>query len=328
MGYYHLKNLDINKKDGTITGEFADSNVYPKRYFKSEIKGNSFHEKYSYLMYDIISGNYHPNSSSKYYVLCNSWNEPALKNFINDCNILGIERAYDKYRNVIEDILQKREPEILKSEIELHYRLEYENNKNYDTLNNKVNALYNFMEGIRNNPNLSFMNKLELYQNFVKTNNISFPLVTLKGYDHFTKMYLYPNVTKSGFLSYTIKVENMETGLLKTFESEHMGIGYITSYGESEMAFKMQSYEQKFIVFQKINTFLNENILSKMSNNLIFQIDKLNIQNDEIRTLLDILSEDSRVPDFEYNNEKKEITIKFELNKENDTPDILDEMYG
>lgn len=328
MSYYHLKNLDINKKAGTITGELAANNIHPISYFKSEIEGNSFHEKYSYLMYGIISGNYHPNKSSKYYILCNSWAEPALKNFINDCNILGIERTYDKYRNVIEDILQKREPEILKSEIELHYKIEYENSKDYTTLNNKVNSLYNFMEGIRNNPNLSYIDKLDLYQNFVKTNNISFPLVTLIGYENFTKMYLYPNFTKSGFLSYRIKVENTETGLLKNFESEHTGIGWITSYGESEMAFKIQSYEQKFIVFQKINRFLNENILPKMSDNLVFQTDKLNIKNDEIRTLLDILDEDSRVPDFEYNREAKEITIKFELSKENDVPDILDEMLG
>ena len=100
MGYYHLKNLDINKKEGTIIGEFADSNVSPITYFKSEIEGKSFHEKYSSLMYDIITGNYHPSNSSKYSVLCNTWCEPALKNFINDSHILGIERAYDKYKNI------------------------------------------------------------------------------------------------------------------------------------------------------------------------------------------------------------------------------------
>ena len=31
---------------------------------------------------------------------------------------------------------------------------------------------------------------------------------------------------------------------------------------------------------------------------------------------------------FEYNNETKEIIIKFELKKDNDVPYILDEMYG
>ena len=328
MGYYHLKNLDINKKEGTIIGEFADSNVSPITYFKSEIEGKSFHEKYSSLMYDIITGNYHPSNSSKYSVLCNTWCEPALKNFINDSHILGIERAYDKYKNVIEDILDKREPKILKSEIDLHYEIGYGDNKDYNTLNSKVNSLYNFMQKTRNNPNLSYIDKLELYQNFVKTNDIHFPLVTLRGYEHFTKIYLCPNVAKSGFLSYKITVENTETGVLKNFESEHMGIGWITSYGESEMAFKMQSFENKFIIFQKINKILNESITQKNSKNMILKLDTLNIKSDNIRTLLDLLEEDSRVPDFEYDNKNKEIIIKFELEKSNETPDILDEMYG
>ena len=29
MGFYYMKNLDIDKKNGTITAEFADSNVDP-----------------------------------------------------------------------------------------------------------------------------------------------------------------------------------------------------------------------------------------------------------------------------------------------------------
>lgn len=328
MGYYHLKNLDINKKEGTITGEFADSNVFPITYFKSEIKGKSFHEKYSYLIYDIITGNYHPSSSSKYYVLCNSWCEPALKNFTNDCSILGIEKTYDKYKNVIEDMLHKKEPEILKSEIELHYNIEYGKNTDYNTLNNKINCLDEFMKKIKNNSNLSYIDRLELYQEFIKTNNIFFPLVTITGYENLTKMYLYPNVTKSGFLSYKIRVENMETGELKSFESNNMGIGWITSYGESEMAFKIQSYESRFIVFQKIDKILKEYITNNNPKNLVLGLDKLDIKGNEVRTLLDILEDDSRVPDFEYNNKTKEITIKFELEKSNDVPDILDEMYG
>ena len=238
------------------------------------------------------------------------------------------KELYDKYKNVIEDILDKREPKILKSEIDLHYEIGYGDNKDYNTLNSKVNSLYNFMEKIRNNTNLSYIDKLELYQNFVKTNDIHFPLVTLRGYEHFTKIYLCPNVAKSGFLSYKITVENTETGVLKNFESEHMGIGWITSYGESEMAFKMQSFENKFIIFQKINKILNESITQKNSKNMILKLDTLNIKSDNIRTLLDLLEEDSRVPDFEYDNKNKEIIIKFELEKSNETPDILDEMYG
>ena len=162
MGYYHIKNLEIDKEKGKIIAEFADSNVSPITYFKSEINGKTFHEKYSNLIYNIISGNYHPSRSSKYNLLCNTWYEQPLKNFIGDCGILGIERTYDKYKNVIEAILEKKEPEIIKSEIELHYQIEYGANKDYENLSQKVRNISNFMQDIRNNKNLSHKDRLAL----------------------------------------------------------------------------------------------------------------------------------------------------------------------
>ena len=45
MSYYHLKNLEIDKQKGTIKGSFAESNISPLSYFRSEIKGDTFHEK-------------------------------------------------------------------------------------------------------------------------------------------------------------------------------------------------------------------------------------------------------------------------------------------
>lgn len=328
LSYYHLKNLDINKKNETITGEFADSNTYPVTYFKSEISGNTFHEKYSYLIYNIITGNYQPSRSSKYYILCNSWCEPALKNFSNDCNILGVEKTYDKYKNVIEDILKKKKPQILKSEIELHYKIDYVENKSYEELKDKIDSLCNLMEGIKNNPNLTYTDKLELYQKFIEINNISFPLVILTGYDNHTKTYLLPNVEKNGYLSYKITVEDIETGKLKQFKNKHMGIGWITSYGESEMAFKMQSYENRFILLQKAYQYLNANRQCNTLKKLTCNIEQLGVKDTEIRSFIDILKEDSNIPAFDYNSETKEFIFKFEPNKENDEMDIIDEMYG
>lgn len=328
MSYYIIKNLNINKKDGTITCKVADSNALSMAYEDYSIKGKSFHEKYSNLIYNIIAGNYHPDCLSKYYDLCNSWNEPALKNFIGDCQILGIESTYDKYKNVIEDIIHKRKPQILKSEIELHYNIEYGNNINYDTLNNKVDHLDKFMKGIRDNLKLSSIDRLKLYQEFTKVNNISFPLVTLIGYENSTKIFLYPHINRNDFLTYKITVENMETGTLKSFEIEDDGLIWITNYSESEMAFKMQSYERKFIIFQKISKILNKSITHKNPKNLTLKLDKLNIRSDEVRILLDMLKEDYSIQNFEYNKKTNEIIVKFELEKDNDALDILDEMYG
>lgn len=328
MGYYHIKNIDIDKKNETITAEFADSNTFPTTYWKSEIKGNTFHEKYSYLIYDIITGNYHPTSSSKYNVLCNTWAEPALANFTGDCNILGVERAYDKYKNVIEAILQKKEPEIIKSEIELHYKLDYGKNKDYSALKIKIRNLCDFMGEIRRNEKLSKTDKLEIYREYIKQNEISFPLLTLTGYEHSTKMYLNPNLSNDGYVSYKVTVENTETGILKDFKSENMSITWFTDYDESEMTYKIQSYERDFLVYQKCRDFLNEKIYTEIPQKETINISLLGIKENEIRTFLDILNGDDRSKNYKYDNKTKEIKFNYDIEKESQEVDIADEMYG
>ena len=325
MGYYHIKNIDIDKKKGIITAYFADSNCYPISYWKSEIKGNTLHEKYSYLLYDIITGNCNPNSSSKYSVLCNTWSEPALKNFTGDCGILGVEKAYDKYKNVIDAILEHKQPEIIKSEIELHYEIDYGENKDYENLSQNVRTISNFTKGIRNNKNLSHKDRLEIITELEKKLGISFPLVTMIGVEHSTKMYLNFNITNDDYASYKITVENTETGTSKSYQSENMDITWITDYSESEMAYKIQNYEKKFLIYQKCLDFLKEKVYSQSSQNIKLSINSLNIKDDEIRILLDILSEDERTKNYEYDNKTKEIIFNPTIEKE---LDVVDEMYG
>ena len=325
MGYYHIKNLEIDKEKGKIIAEFADSNVSPITYFKSEINGKTFHEKYSNLIYNIISGNYHPSRSSKYNLLCNTWYEQPLKNFIGDCGILGIERTYDKYKNVIEAILEKKEPEIIKSEIELHYQIEYGANKDYENLSQKVRNISNFMQDIRNNKNLSHKDRLELFIEFQKELGLSTPLVTITGIEHSTKMYLKFNITNDDYTSYNITIENTETGTLKSYNNENMNITWITDYGENEMAYKMQNYEKKFIIYEKYKEFINKNILKQHCKNHIVELKELYLKNDEIRIFLDMLYEDDRSKDFEYDNKTKKIIFNPIIEKE---VDIVDEMYG
>lgn len=323
MSYYHIQNIDIDKEKGTITGQFADSSVSPMTYFKSEIKGKDIHEKYSHLMYDIIAGNYHPNSSSKYYALCNAWADPPLRNFIGDCTILGVERTYDKYKNVIDALIKNKEPEIIKSEIELHYKIDYGENKDYKDLSQKVRDVSNFMQGIRNNKNLSHKDKLVIFKEFKEKIGLSNPLVKMIGMEHFTEIYLDFNITNDDYPSYKITVENSETGEIKTYKSESMNITWITDYEENEMAYKMQNYEKKFVVYEKYKEFINKNIFKEHSQNDIVKLEKLDLKDNEIRIFLDMLYEDDRSKDFKYDNKTKEII--FNHTKE---VDITDEMFG
>lgn len=325
MGYYHLKNLNVDKKNGNITGEFADSNIFPEIYCKSEIKGKTFHEKYSNLIYDIIAGNYHPTRSSKYYVLCNAWTEAPLKNFTNDCSILGVERAYDKYRKVINDLINHRKPEVIKSEIDLHYEIDYGENKNYENLSQKVRDISNFMQDIRNNKKISHIDRLVMLKEFQEKIGISFPLVTIKGIEHSTKMYLNFNITSDDYTSYRITVENTETGDFKSYENKNMNITWITDCCESEMAYKMQNYEKKFLVYEKCKEFLNNSIFKNHSQNDIVKLEKLDLQDNEIRIFLDLIYEFDSSLNFKYDNISKEITFNPTVEKE---VDIVDEMFG
>ena len=33
MGYYHIKNIKIDRKNNNISADLADSNIYPKTYY-------------------------------------------------------------------------------------------------------------------------------------------------------------------------------------------------------------------------------------------------------------------------------------------------------
>lgn len=328
MSFYYMKNLYIDKKNSKITADLAANNIQPKDYFKSEIQGKDFHEKYSYLMYNIIVGAWHPFGASKYSVLCNTWCEPALENFTGDCTIIGVERAYDKYKKVIDAIIQKKEPEIIKSEIDLYYHLDYGENKDYETLQKSIRNLCNYMYAVRKNEKLSNFEKLVEYQKYVKENEISTPIVTLTGYEHSIKMSLELNVGKDGYVSYKVKVENTETGISKKFESSSMSITWFTDYGENEMAYKIQSYEKIFLVYQKCRDFLNEKIFTKTPEKITLNIKTLNIKDDEIRTFLDILNEDERSKNYNYDNETKTIQFNYNIEKESTELDIVNEIYG
>ena len=91
------------------------------------------------------------------------------------------------------------------------------------------------------------------------------------------------------------------------------------------MAYKMQNYEKKFIIYEKYKEFINKNILKQHCKNHIVELKELDLKNDEIRIFLDMLYEDDRSKDFEYDNKTKKIIFNPIIEKE---VDIVDEMYG
>jgi len=158
MGFYHIKNIKIDKKNNVISGELADSNWTPIEYtyYEDFCLGDTFEEKYANFIYNIVSGNYHPMASNKYdKIMMNS----ILHNYYQDAHDIGHLETYQKYKEVIDGILNNK-PEkvvVLESDRTLNPEKYYvlhpieleENNKyknNGDFYINSKDELYCFMD--------------------------------------------------------------------------------------------------------------------------------------------------------------------------------------
>lgn len=104
MGYYHIKNIKIDRKNNNISADLADSNIYPKTYYHIDSLNDkgSFKEKYANFIYNVVSGNFHPTKSSKYYKLVMNY---YLDNYYDDAHDIGELATYEKYKDVINAIL-------------------------------------------------------------------------------------------------------------------------------------------------------------------------------------------------------------------------------
>lgn len=152
MGYYHIKNIKINKKENYISADLADSNWEPLNWHHIQDLSeefNCFEEKYARFIYDLVSGNFHPTSNNRYSKLVMNYN---LKNYYDDAKDLGLLETYSKYENNITKILNNNENECvyIASDRELnphkYYCLEkvdLENsNYNYQYYKNEIGELY------------------------------------------------------------------------------------------------------------------------------------------------------------------------------------------
>lgn len=105
MSYYHIRKININKKNNEISFEAAASNITPIDYSlvnDNDVK-TSFEDKYSNFIYNVISGNFHPLNGSNYSKLVMN---RFLENYYNDASDIGKINTYNKYSKVINGILR------------------------------------------------------------------------------------------------------------------------------------------------------------------------------------------------------------------------------
>ena len=135
MGYYHIKNIDINKRENYIAADLADSNWQPIEWFHvSDLSKDKslFEEKYANFIYNLVSGNFHPISSNKYSKIVMNRH---LHNYYEDAHDIGEMETYKKYKDNIDKIMTGKEYECdeIKSDRELNPEKYYILNKYNDS---------------------------------------------------------------------------------------------------------------------------------------------------------------------------------------------------
>lgn len=157
MSYYHIKNIHIDKTKNNISADLADSSLYPLTFYNTEFlcQRITFEETYAEFIYNLVSGNFHPTSNSKFSKLVLNHD---LENYYEDAHNIGKLETYYKYKNNIDAILsgnlskikniasdKEMHPEkyyvLTKLDLDIGYDYEYYINKRgklYTFINNKI----------------------------------------------------------------------------------------------------------------------------------------------------------------------------------------------
>lgn len=153
MSYYHIKNIHIDKTKNNISADLADSSLYPLTFYNTEFlcQRITFEETYAEFIYNLVSGNFHPTSNSKFSKLVLNHD---LENYYEDAHNIGKLETYYKYKNNIDAILSGNLSRIknIESDKEMHpekyyvlTKLDLDIGYDYDYYINKRGKLYTFI---------------------------------------------------------------------------------------------------------------------------------------------------------------------------------------
>lgn len=261
MASDYVKNIRLDKKNNKIIGDIADGNISPLTFLeKRELYSHldSYEEKYGTFINDLISGvlrcYYESNKLSK--LECSR----ALKNYNDDFRVLGAVEVYRKYKDVINQILNKGiendKQEIVPSELELHYKMETLPNRNFKD----VSKLFYTLESIIENNNLSITEKkqkyIEMINKELSQDDKKRPLFIQYNKDNpDIVVSVYPVIKNNTykddvFLTYYFDVKNLKTNYEKIYDNIGMMISYVL---DDELRTKqvLHGMEQQFIEDEK-----------------------------------------------------------------------------
>lgn len=257
MASDYIKNIRLDEKNNKIVADIADGNISPLTYLKDrELYShlNSYEEKYSTFINDLISGVLRCKNES--HKLARLECAKALRNYNDDFRVLGAKGSYRKYKDVIDKILneglENDKQEVIPSELELHYKMETLPNKSFE----EVSRIFYLLEAITENKNLSIEEKKKLYNeklnkelNETDRNKPIFIQYNKDNPDIIVSVYpvIKKNTYKEDvFLTYYFDIKNIKTNFEKVYDDIGMMISYIL---DDELRTKniMQCMEKTFI---------------------------------------------------------------------------------
>ena len=262
MASDYIKNIRLDEKNNKIISDIADGNIYPLTFLEDrELYSHidSYEEKYSTFINDLISGVVRCKNES--HKLAKLECAKALKNYNDDFRVLGAIGVYRKYKDVINQILNKGlendKQEVIPSELELHYKMEMLPNKDFKD----ISKLFYSLEEITENKDLSIEEKKKLYneklnKGLSETDRKKPIFIQYNKDNPEIIVSVYPIIKKNTYkddvyLAYYFEIKNIKTNYEKTYDNIGMMISYIL---DDELRTKqiLQGMEQKFIEDEKL----------------------------------------------------------------------------
>ena len=264
MSSDYIKNINLDKENNKIMADIADMRACPISFDNEELYRNkkTFEEKYCGLIYDIIVGNLHFYNQSNKLARLGFGEKTAteLKNYYDDCRVLGTVGVYNKYKTKIKQILDEgidgRKLEVIPSEVELHYQMETLPNKSFQ----EVSKIFYSLEAITENNKLSIEDKKkcynELLSNMLSEEDRKKPIfIQYNKDDPNIIVSVYPIIKKNNskddvFLTYYFNIKNIKTNFEKIYDNIGMMLSYIL---DDELRTKqvLHGMEQHFIADEK-----------------------------------------------------------------------------
>lgn len=189
MSYYHIKNINIDKKNNCISADLADSCWSPLDWIHINDLSDkkTFEEKYANFIYNLVSGNFHPTSNNKYSkIVMNHY----LHNYYDDAHDIGELATYNKYKNVVMAIMNNDYSKCvqLKSDREL-------NPEKYYILNKiDIHSKYDGEYYTNENGDLFNYNDNELNICSTRKDNYGYPLCISQDIDKFREFNDFLNI--------------------------------------------------------------------------------------------------------------------------------------